>query len=163
MTTKTTTLTTEHSTIMPIDCNQACIGKHLQDKVALGCCLPFYCYCDGDGIGHPACCGKTGEVCDGGNTGACGDNLDMGTEPICEYECTADKCCKGTSPAPGTPTTWSTLAKFPDPLAFGISCPFGPMPDQKTMRRRCLGGFSVMWATKLFISPVKKGFFAQIF
>ena len=35
------------------------------------------------------------------------------------------------------------------------------MPDQKTMRTRCLGGFSVMWVTKLLISPVKKGFFAQ--
>ena len=29
------------------------------------------------------------------------------------------------------------------------------------MRTRCLGGFSVMWVTKLLISPVKKGFFAQ--
>ena len=35
------------------------------------------------------------------------------------------------------------------------------MPDQKTMWTRCLGGFSVMWVTKLLISPVKKGFFAQ--
>ena len=35
------------------------------------------------------------------------------------------------------------------------------MPDQKTMQTRCLGGFSVMWVTKLLISPVKKGFFAQ--
>merc|ERR1712016_165025 len=30
------------------------------------------------------------------------------------------------------------------------------MPDQKTMRTRCLGGFFVMWVTKLLISPVKK-------
>ena len=30
------------------------------------------------------------------------------------------------------------------------------MPDQKTMRRRCPGGFSVMWVTKRLISPVKK-------
>ena len=29
------------------------------------------------------------------------------------------------------------------------------MPDQKTMRTRCLGGFSVMWVTKLLISPGK--------
>ena len=35
------------------------------------------------------------------------------------------------------------------------------MPDQKTMWTRFLGGFSVMWVTKLLISPVKKGFFAQ--
>ena len=35
------------------------------------------------------------------------------------------------------------------------------MPDQKTMRTRCLGGFSVMWVTTLLISPVKKGCFAQ--
>ena len=34
------------------------------------------------------------------------------------------------------------------------------MPDQKSMRTRCLGGFSVMWVTKLLISPVKKRFFA---
>ena len=35
------------------------------------------------------------------------------------------------------------------------------MPDQKQIWTRCLGGFSVMWVTKLLISPVKKGFFAQ--
>ena len=35
------------------------------------------------------------------------------------------------------------------------------MPDQKPMWTRCLGGFSVMWVTKLLISPVKKGFFAK--
>ena len=29
------------------------------------------------------------------------------------------------------------------------------MPDQKTMRTRCLGGFSVVWVAKLLISPVK--------
>ena len=29
------------------------------------------------------------------------------------------------------------------------------------MWTRCLGWFSVMWVTKLMISPVKKGFFAQ--
>ena len=29
------------------------------------------------------------------------------------------------------------------------------MPDQKTMRTRCLGGFSVMWVPKLLISLVK--------
>ena len=31
-----------------------------------------------------------------------------------------------------------------------------PMPDQKPMWTRCLGGFCVMWVTKLLISPVKK-------
>ena len=35
------------------------------------------------------------------------------------------------------------------------------MSNQKPMWTRCLGGFSVMWVTKLLISPVKKGFFAQ--
>merc|ERR1712240_572729 len=40
-------------------------------------------------------------------------------------------------------------------------CTFCPIPHQKTIRTRCLGGFSVMWVTKLLISPVKKGFFAQ--
>ena len=29
------------------------------------------------------------------------------------------------------------------------------------MPTRCLGGFSIIWVTKLLISPVKKGFFAQ--
>ena len=29
------------------------------------------------------------------------------------------------------------------------------MPDQKTMWTRCLGGFSVMWVTKLLIFPVE--------
>ena len=44
---------------------------------------------------------------------------------------------------------------------IGIFGPFDLRPDQKTMWTRCLGGFSVMWVTKLLISPVKKGFFAQ--
>ena len=30
------------------------------------------------------------------------------------------------------------------------------MPDQKQIWTRCLGGFSVMWVTKILISPVKK-------
>ena len=33
------------------------------------------------------------------------------------------------------------------------------MPDQRPMWTRCLGGFSVMWVTKLLISPVKKRIF----
>ena len=33
------------------------------------------------------------------------------------------------------------------------------MPDQKPMWTRCLGWFSVMWVTKLMISPVKKRIF----
>ena len=44
---------------------------------------------------------------------------------------------------------------------IAIFCTLRPMPDQKPMRTRCLGGSSVMWVTKLLISPVKKGFFAQ--
>ena len=42
---------------------------------------------------------------------------------------------------------------------IAIFCTFCPMPDQKTMWTRCLGGFSVMWVTKLLISPVKKRIF----
>ena len=60
------------------------------------------------------------------------------------------------------PKNWSKICMFghfgPN---IGIFCPFRPMPDQKPMRTRCLGGFSFMWVTKLLISPVKKGFFAQ--
>ena len=44
---------------------------------------------------------------------------------------------------------------------IGIFCPFDPMPDQKTLPRRCLCGFSVMWVTKHLISPVKIRSFAQ--
>ena len=40
-----------------------------------------------------------------------------------------------------------------------IFCTFCPMPNQKTMRSRCLGGFFVMWVTKLLMSPVKKRIF----
>ena len=50
---------------------------------------------------------------------------------------------------------WPRKAKFGPYYAFLV------MPDQKTMRIRCLGGFSVMWVTKLLISLVKIGFFAQ--
>ena len=42
---------------------------------------------------------------------------------------------------------------------IAIFCTFCPMPDQKTMWTRCLGGFSVMWITKLMISQVKKKVF----
>ena len=45
---------------------------------------------------------------------------------------------------------------------IGIFCPFCPTPYQKPMRTRCLGGFSVMWAAKLLISPVKIRFFCPI-
>ena len=38
---------------------------------------------------------------------------------------------------------------------IGILCPFRPMPDQKPMQAMFLGGFSVMWVTKLLISPGK--------
>ena len=38
---------------------------------------------------------------------------------------------------------------------IGIFGQFGPMPNQKTMQTRCLGGFSVMWVTKRLISPAK--------
>ena len=42
---------------------------------------------------------------------------------------------------------------------IGIFGPFDPMPDQKTMRTRCLGGFSVMWVPKLLLYPIKIGIF----
>ena len=38
---------------------------------------------------------------------------------------------------------------------WSFFCPFCPMPDQKPMRTRRLGWFSVMWVAKLLISPVK--------
>ena len=38
---------------------------------------------------------------------------------------------------------------------IGIFGPFDPMPDQKTMRTRCLGGFPIMWVTKLLTFLVK--------
>ena len=37
------------------------------------------------------------------------------------------------------------------------------MPDQNTMWTRCLGGFSVMWVTKLLISPAKIRIFTTKF
>ena len=36
---------------------------------------------------------------------------------------------------------------------IGIFGSFGTMPDQKTMRTRCLGGFTVMWVPKLLLPP----------
>ena len=51
---------------------------------------------------------------------------------------------------------WSKICifgHFGPNIAF--FCPFRPMTDQKPMQTRCLGGFSVMWVTKLLISPVK--------
>ena len=52
---------------------------------------------------------------------------------------------------------WSKICIFGH---FGpniaIFCTFCLIPDQKTIWTRCLGGFSVMWVTKLLISPVKK-------
>ena len=38
---------------------------------------------------------------------------------------------------------------------IGIFGPFCFMPDQKTMRTKCLGSFSVMWVPKLLLSSVK--------
>ena len=51
---------------------------------------------------------------------------------------------------------WSKIFSFGH---FGpniaIFCTFCPMPNQKPMWTRCLGGFSVMWVTKLLIFPVE--------
>ena len=38
---------------------------------------------------------------------------------------------------------------------IGIYGPFGPMPVQRTMRTRCLGGFPVVWVSKVLLPPVK--------
>ena len=38
---------------------------------------------------------------------------------------------------------------------IGMFGPFGPMPDKKTMRTRCLGGFPVTWVPKLLLPPVE--------
>ena len=43
---------------------------------------------------------------------------------------------------------------------IGIFGPFGPMADQKTMRTRCLGCFSVTWEPKLLLPPVRIRIFA---
>ena len=56
------------------------------------------------------------------------------------------------------------MAKFGPKSAFLVIlgqilpffCTFCLMTDQKPMWTRCLGGFSVMWVTKLMISQVKK-------
>ena len=64
------------------------------------------------------------------------------------------------------------MAKFGPKLAFsakywhfwpniGNFGPFGPMPGQKPMQTRCLGGFSVMLVPKLLLTPKKSGFLAQ--
>ena len=55
---------------------------------------------------------------------------------------------------------WSKICIFGH---FGpniaIFCTFCPIPDQNTIWTRCLGGFFIMWVTKLLISPVKKRIF----
>ena len=38
---------------------------------------------------------------------------------------------------------------------ISLFCPFDPMPDQKTMRKRCLGGSFVIWLPKLLLTYVK--------
>ena len=38
---------------------------------------------------------------------------------------------------------------------MGMFGPFDLMPDQKTMRTSCLGGFFIMWVPKLLLTPVK--------
>ena len=41
---------------------------------------------------------------------------------------------------------------WPNIGIFGL---FDPMPDQKTMQTRCLGGFSVVWVPKHMLPPVR--------
>ena len=42
----------------------------------------------------------------------------------------------------------------------GIFGPFDPMPDRKTIRTSCLGGFSVTWVSKLLLPPIRLRFLA---
>ena len=55
------------------------------------------------------------------------------------------------------------MAKFGPKLAFWAQYrhfgPFDLMPDQKTMRTSCLGGFSIMWVPKLLLTPIKISIF----
>ena len=46
---------------------------------------------------------------------------------------------------------------------IGIFGPFGPIPDRKTMRTRCLGGFSVTWAPQLLLPPKRIRIFGPKF
>ena len=50
-------------------------------------------------------------------------------------------------------------AKLGQKLAFltkyGHFGPFNPMPDLKTIRTSCLGGFSVMWIPKLLLTHIE--------
>ena len=43
---------------------------------------------------------------------------------------------------------------------LAIFGPLGPMPDQKPMQTRCLGGFYVMWVPKPLIAPKNIRIFA---
>ena len=38
---------------------------------------------------------------------------------------------------------------------IGIFVPVDLLPDQKTMRKSCLGGFSIMWVPKPLLTPMK--------
>ena len=49
---------------------------------------------------------------------------------------------------------------WPNICIFG---PYDPMPDQKTMRTRYLGGFSVMWVPKLLLPPKRIRIFGPKF
>ena len=55
---------------------------------------------------------------------------------------------------------WPNLAKnwhfWPN---IGIFGPFDPIPDQKTMQTRCLGGLSIMWLPKLLLNSAKNRIF----
>ena len=42
-----------------------------------------------------------------------------------------------------------------------IFCPFGPMPNHKTMRTKCLNVFSVTWVPKLLLPPDRIRSFGQ--
>ena len=67
--------------------------------------------------------------------------------------------CKIRSFGPKRPNLVRIFGHFG--LNIGIFGPFRPMPDQKTMRTRCPGVFSVMWLPKLLLSPIRIRIFAQ--
>merc|ERR1719192_193537 len=68
----------------------------------MGCCLTYYCYCNGDGDGQR-------EDCQAAGASVCGDILGTPTPP-CTADCNPDKCCQGTTTdtTTTTPTTSTT-------------------------------------------------------
>ena len=47
--------------------------------------------------------------------------------------------------------------------SIGIFGPFGPIPDRKTKRTSCVGGYSVTWVPKLLLPPKRIRIFGPKF